>query len=72
MIKPVMTTFRVSGYAVNKRGLTKGFSYPVEAEDAPTARSAAFDLALKKGMTFPHVLNVIPVPVADHQQEIAE
>lgn len=64
-----MTTFRVSGYAVNKRGLTKGFSYPVEAEDAPTARSAAFGLLQKQGMIFPRVLNVIPVPVADHQHE---
>lgn len=60
-----MTQFKVTGYAVNKRGLTIGIAYQVEAEDTPTARNAGLSVALTKGMTYPRVLRVIPVPIND-------
>lgn len=60
-----MTQFNVTGYAVNKRGLTVGVVYQVEAIDAPTARNAGLSVALTKGMTYPRVLRVILVPIND-------
>lgn len=61
----MLTSFNVTGYAVNKRGLTIGIAYQVEAEDATTARNVGLSVALTKGMTYPRVLRVIPAPVDD-------
>lgn len=60
-------TFNVTGYAVNKRGLTVGIAYQVEAEDGATARDAGLSMALTKGMTYPRVLRVVLAPVDDLQ-----
>ncbi|EJQ8216421.1 hypothetical protein OD218_001692 [Salmonella enterica] len=76
-----MTVFNVTGYAVNKRGLTVGVAYQVEATDDLTARSAALSTALAKGLTYPRMLRAVPVPddvplLADdtttHSVEISE
>lgn len=75
-----MTLFNVTGYAVNKRGLTVGVAYQVEATDDHTARSAALSTALTKGLTYPRMLRAVPVPdavllvddTATHYVEISE
>ncbi|EGG5219861.1 hypothetical protein HJ628_004487 [Salmonella enterica] len=59
-----MTVFNVTGYAVNKRGLTVGVAYQVEATDDHTARSAALSTTLAKGLTYPRMLRAVPVPDA--------
>ncbi|EKC2063406.1 hypothetical protein OOQ36_004525 [Salmonella enterica] len=60
----MMTLFNVTGYAVNKRGLTVGVAYQVEATDDHTARGAALSTALAKGLTYPRMLRAVPVPDA--------
>ncbi|EHG6845425.1 hypothetical protein I9E57_001389 [Salmonella enterica] len=60
----MMSLFNVTGYAVNKRGLTVGVAYQVEATDDHTARSAALSTALAKGLTYPRMLRAVPVPDA--------
>ncbi|EIE0299857.1 hypothetical protein ABRE61_003352 [Salmonella enterica] len=75
-----MTLFNVTGYAVNKRGLTVGVAYQVEATDDHTAHSAALSTALAKGLTYPRMLRAVPVPdvvllvddTATHYVEISE
>ena len=60
-----MNTFNVSGYAVNKHGLTVGIAYQVESDDIPTARNAGLSVALHKVFTYPRVLRVVLAPVDD-------
>lgn len=60
-----MNTFNISGYAVNKHGLTVGIAYQVEADDIPTARNAGLSVGLHKGFTYPRVLRVVPAPLDD-------
>ncbi|EDT3043866.1 hypothetical protein S539_001360 [Salmonella enterica subsp. enterica serovar 6,7:k:-] len=76
----MMSLFNVTGYAVNKRGLTVGVAYQVEATDDHTARSAALSTALAKGLTYPRMLHAVPVPdsvllvddTTTHSVEISE
>lgn len=75
-----MSLFNVTGYAVNKRGLTVGVAYQVEATDDHTAHGAALSTALAKGLTYPRMLRAVPVPdavllvddTATHSAEISE
>lgn len=52
--------FTVKGYAVNKRGLTKGISYDVFAEDAVKAREMAVKCAERDGFSYIRITRTLP------------
>lgn len=60
--RALMTLFNVTGYAVNKRGLTVGVAYQVEATGGTPARNTALSLALAEGLTYPRMLRAVLIP----------
>ncbi len=66
----MMTLFNVTGYAVNKRGLTVGVAYQVEATDGTTARNTALSTALAEGLTYPRMLRAVLIPTDDPRPQV--
>ncbi|EDR3804801.1 hypothetical protein GPB36_001015 [Salmonella enterica] len=55
----MLKMFKVSGYAVNRRGNTTGIHYDVRATSIDKAKQAATTQALADGWKFPRLLRVV-------------
>lgn len=53
--------FHITGYAVNKRGLTVGFSYLIDAEDAMQAKVNAIAEAKDDELTHVSIARILEV-----------
>lgn len=53
--------FRITGYAVNKRGLTVGFSYSVTSDSTRDATAHAMLQAQREGLSHVRITRVVGV-----------
>ncbi|EEI9995040.1 hypothetical protein GPN58_004098 [Salmonella enterica] len=60
----MLKVFQCDGWAVNKRGLTKGIHYTVTAMSSASATALAMDQATKEGYSFIKINHVREVSYA--------